>query len=247
MRPGPPRCSTTPPLGPPTSAPSPPTRWWPWLRWLLAGPPGRCGPRCPAPWHGRRHGRPAGRRPRTRGRRPTGGRTGWRRPWYQTRTAVLGAAIVPADGCWWPWSSSPRVGTCSAYLPAAVIALLLPLAALNRGPGGRGLADVADITSLGVVVIVVLGGQRFLDGDGVLPERWVVRLGRPLVRTAALPGALHRHPGRPSGAPTPSTPPCVGSVRRSLPAATWWCSTPSTAAVPSTATPGGRSPTIGSP
>jgi hypothetical protein len=97
------------------------------------------------------------------------GTAGWNRPWYQTPTAVLGAAIVP------PMALVALVqfakgGYLLAYLPAAVIALLLPLAALNRGRWRGWLA----ITSLGVVVIVALGAQRFLDGDGVLPQRWVV-------------------------------------------------------------------------
>lgn len=100
------------------------------------------------------------------------GTTEWRRPWYQTRTAVLGAAIVP------PMALVALVqfakgGYLLAYLPAAVIALLLPLAALN---GSRWRGWMA-ITSLGVVVIAVLGGQRFLDANGVLPQRWVVLSG----------------------------------------------------------------------
>jgi hypothetical protein len=95
--------------------------------------------------------------------------TEWRRPWYQTRTAVLGAAIVP------PMALVALVqfakgGYLLAYLPAAVIALLLPLAALNRGRWRGWMA----ITSLGVVVIAALGAQRFLDGNGVVPQRWVM-------------------------------------------------------------------------
>jgi hypothetical protein len=100
------------------------------------------------------------------------GMAGWRRPWYQTPTAVLGAAIVP------PMALVALVqfakgGYLLAYLPAAVIALLLPLAALNRGRWRGWMA----ITTLGVVVIAALGAQRFLDGDGVLPQRWVVLSG----------------------------------------------------------------------
>ncbi len=100
------------------------------------------------------------------------GTAGWRRPWYQTPTAVLGAAIVP------PMALVALVqfakgGYLLAYLPAAVIALLLPLAALNRGRWWGWMA----ITSVGIVVVAVLGAQRFLDGNGVLPQRWVVLSG----------------------------------------------------------------------
>jgi hypothetical protein len=98
--------------------------------------------------------------------------TEWRRPWYQTPTAVLGAAIVP------PMALVALVqfakgGYLLAYLPAAVIALLLPMGALNRGRWRGWMA----ITSLGVVVIAALGAQRFLDGNGVLPQRWAVLSG----------------------------------------------------------------------
>jgi hypothetical protein len=59
-------------------------------------------------------------------------------------------------------------GYLLAYLPGAVIALLLPLGALaRRAPGWR------VVTSLGVIVVVALGAQRFLGGNGVLPQRWV--------------------------------------------------------------------------
>jgi hypothetical protein len=96
----------------------------------------------------------------------------WRRPWYQGRTAVLGAAIVP------PMLLVALVqfakgGYLLAYLPAAVIALLLPLGALNRRWSDRSRWSPVTlvITTLAVVVIVAAGAQRFLAGDGVLPER----------------------------------------------------------------------------
>ena len=48
----------------------------------------------------------------------------WDRPWYQARTPSW-----PLPPCrpwpWWRWCSSPRVGYLLAYLPGAVIALLL--------------------------------------------------------------------------------------------------------------------------
>ncbi len=94
----------------------------------------------------------------------------WRRPWYQGRTAVLGAAIVP------PMLLVALVqfakgGYLLAYLPAAVIALLLPVGALNRPRPERDRPPVLAlvITSLAVVAVAAVGAQRFLYGDGVLP------------------------------------------------------------------------------
>ncbi len=95
----------------------------------------------------------------------------WSRPWYQGRTAVLGAAIVP------PMLLVALVqfakgGYLLAYLPAAVVALLLPLGALNRPRGDRHRASPAwlALTTVGVIGVVALGSQRFLSGEGVLPE-----------------------------------------------------------------------------
>lgn len=101
-----------------------------------------------------------------------GGR--WRRPWYQSRTAILAAALVP------PMALVALVqfakgGYLLAYLPAAVIALLLPLGALNRQPsdGGRTSPGWLTITTLVVIVIAALGTERFLTGTGVLPASYV--------------------------------------------------------------------------
>ena len=95
----------------------------------------------------------------------------WSRPWYQQRSAVLGAAIVP------PMLLVALVqfakgGYLLAYLPAVVIALLLPVGALNRPRGeGREVSPVwLVVTTVGVIAVVALGSQRFLSGDGVLPE-----------------------------------------------------------------------------
>ncbi|MHB1710963.1 MAG: hypothetical protein ACYCV7_06120 [Acidimicrobiales bacterium] len=98
------------------------------------------------------------------------------RPWFQAKGAILAAAIIP------PVAIVALVqfatgGYLLAYLPASVIALLLPLAALNRrigrdGPPRRSPVWSA-LTSLAVVAIVVLGAQRFLSGNGVLPARWL--------------------------------------------------------------------------
>ena len=98
----------------------------------------------------------------------------WCRPWYQSRSAVLIAAIVP------PMLVVALVqfakgGYLLAYLPAAVIALLLPLGALNRRTADATGSSPAwlTVTSLAVVVIVALGAQRFLSGGGVLPQHFV--------------------------------------------------------------------------
>src|SRR3984957_7235140 len=102
----------------------------------------------------------------------------WTRPWYQSRTAVLGAATVPA-GLLVALVQFAKGGYLLAYLPAAVIALLLPLGALNR----RSLGDARSspgwtvITSVAVLAVVAIGAQRFLGGDGVLPARLVASSG----------------------------------------------------------------------
>jgi hypothetical protein len=118
--------------------------------------------------------------------------SGWQRPWYQRRTAVLGAAIVPPAAIV-ALVEFAKGGYLLAYLPAAVIALLLPVDALVRsaavlrpGPrhGHRHRATTARartgtspvwlaLASLAVAGVVALGAQRFLFGKGVLPQRWL--------------------------------------------------------------------------
>ena len=104
------------------------------------------------------------------------GVAGWRRPWYQGRTTILGAAIVPPV-LLVALVQFAKGGYLLAYLPAAVIALLLPVGALNRRSPERGRSSrvALAVTSLAVVVVVALGAQRFLAGDGVLPERDVAQ------------------------------------------------------------------------
>ena len=98
----------------------------------LAALAGRGRPRCPGPgWQPERHGPPARMPRRRRWRGPA-----WARPWYQSRTAVLAAAIVPPV-LLVALVQFAKGGYLLAYLPAAVIALLLPLAALNRRAPGR--------------------------------------------------------------------------------------------------------------
>src|SRR5664280_1644680 len=95
----------------------------------------------------------------------------WVRPWYQSRWAILGAAIVP------PMALVALVqfakgGYLLAYLPAAVIALLLPVAALFGSSDRHPLPSRVwlALASVGVALVVALGAQRFLEGDGVLPQ-----------------------------------------------------------------------------
>jgi hypothetical protein len=106
------------------------------------------------------------------------GAAGRNRPWYQSRSAVLGAALVP------PMLLVALVqfakgGYLLAYLPAAVIALLLPLGALTgtSTTDQRASRPWLVATSIGVVVIAALGAQRFLGGNGVLPQSLVATSG----------------------------------------------------------------------
>jgi hypothetical protein len=114
---------------------------------------------------------------------PAGDDGRWRRPWYQGRTAVLAAAIVPPAAIV-ALVQFAKGGYVLAYLPAAVIALLLPVAALTRRAAGRrrGAPDTTRrrsatgwtvAASVGVALVAALGVQRFLTGGGVLPQREV--------------------------------------------------------------------------
>lgn len=69
----------------------------------------------------------------------------WRRPWYQSRTAILVAAIVPPAALV-ALVQFAKGGYLLAYLPGAVIALLLaPAALLHAGPAaGRGTGRHSD-------------------------------------------------------------------------------------------------------
>jgi hypothetical protein len=104
----------------------------------------------------------------------------WTRPWYQSRTAILVAAIVPAMAVV-ALVQFAKSGYLLAYLPGSVIALLLlPAALLQRDaprPPDRSARRGVLVTtwlvvaSLAVAAISVLGAQRFLSGTGVLPAK----------------------------------------------------------------------------
>jgi len=113
------------------------------------------------------------------------GRPSWVRPWYQSRSAILTAAIVPPLAIV-AFVQFAKGGYLLAYLPGAVIALLLVPAALlggrTPGPGGPG-PDAGGsgtggtggawtwraVATLAVVAIAAVGAERFLTGTGVLP------------------------------------------------------------------------------
>jgi hypothetical protein len=104
---------------------------------------------------------------------PGGAGHRWERPWYQRRWAILGAAIVPPVAVV-TLVAFAKGGYLLAYLPAATIALLLPLGALiHRTAEGRASPGWLALASLGVALVVGLGTQRFVSGDGVLPQRWL--------------------------------------------------------------------------
>ncbi len=104
----------------------------------------------------------------------------WTRPWYQTRAAVLAAAIAPPLAIV-TFVQFAKGGYLLAYLPGAVIALLLVPAALlgPRSPGTVRTASTSRtsvatgvwlaVASFAVAAIAVAGAQRFLAGTGVLP------------------------------------------------------------------------------
>ena len=121
---------------------------------------------------------PAATRPQLRSRR--GRRSDWSRPWYQSRTAILVAAVVPPMAVV-ALVEFAKSGYLLAYLPGSVIALLLvPAAMLERDPPGRSARSAGRgvlvtiwfvVVSLAVGAIAVLGAQRFLTGTGVLPAK----------------------------------------------------------------------------
>jgi hypothetical protein len=93
-----------------------------------------------------------------------------RRPWYQLRVTVLAAAILPPV-LLVALVQFAKGGYLLAYLPAAVIALLLPLAYLNgtSSPARHTSRPWLVVFTVAVAAVAVLGAQRFVSGNGVLP------------------------------------------------------------------------------
>ncbi len=98
----------------------------------------------------------------------------WSRPWYQSCAAVLAAALLPAVALV-ALVQFAKGGYLLAYLPAAVIALLLVPGLLIRQRESDGRAGVGWTIAATVAVLAVasLGTQRFLAGEGVLPGQVV--------------------------------------------------------------------------
>ncbi len=97
----------------------------------------------------------------------------WRRPWYQSRAAVLAAAIVPPVLVV-TLIQFAKSGYLLAYLPGAVIALLLPVGALTRRRRNSDRLSVTWVAVASVLVglIVFAGGERFVSAAAVLPGQW---------------------------------------------------------------------------
>ena len=96
----------------------------------------------------------------------------WVRPRYQSRTAILVAATVPAVAVV-ALVEFAKSGYLLSYLPGAVIALLLAPAALMRArPGHRTAARAwGVVATLTVLAFAAFGADRFLYAGGVLPVR----------------------------------------------------------------------------
>ncbi len=93
------------------------------------------------------------------------------RPVYQRSGVILAAAIVPPVALV-TLVQFAKGGYLLAYLPAAAIALLLPVAAVVRR--ARAAAVWLVLATAAVAVVCAVGAQRFLGGDGVLPASWAV-------------------------------------------------------------------------
>ncbi len=108
----------------------------------------------------RGHGGPAG---------PAPSSTGDRLPWYQRPAVVLTAAGLPAAATV-ALVQFATGGYLLAYLPAVVLALLVPLDRLHARARTRPTARRwRVVASVAVLAVAALGAQRFLDGAGVLP------------------------------------------------------------------------------
>ena len=101
----------------------------------------------------------------------------WTRPWFQSRVVILLAATIPPMAIV-ALGQFAKGGYLLAYLPGAVIALLLVPGALLHAaplPGGarrsRGVMAWGVVASVAVGTIAVVGVDRFLVGSGVFPAR----------------------------------------------------------------------------
>jgi hypothetical protein len=97
----------------------------------------------------------------------------WTRPWYQSRIAILAASILPPVAVV-TLIQFAKSGYLLAYLPGAVIALLIPVGALTRRRRDtHRLSPIwVTVASVLVGVIVVASGQRFINAAAVIPTDW---------------------------------------------------------------------------
>jgi hypothetical protein len=97
----------------------------------------------------------------------------WTRPWYQSRTVILAASIVPPVAVV-TLIQFAKSGYLLAYLPGAVIALLIPVGALTRRRRDNHRLSPTWVTVASVLVglVVVAGGQRFVSAAAVIPMGW---------------------------------------------------------------------------
>ncbi len=116
-----------------------------------------------------------------------------RRPWYQTRAAVLGAALLPPI-LLVALVQFAKGGYLLAYLPAAVIAMLVPLGALDRHTaGGRPHRTTSATRLAGRAGLPPLAG-RHDGGCGGRRRARRAALPRRRRRVAGELGAEHRRP-----------------------------------------------------
>lgn len=92
-----------------------------------------------------------------------------RLPWYQRPAAVLAAAGLPAAATV-ALVQFATGGYLLAYLPAAVLGLLVPLDRLHaRAPTPTGRRRWRVAASVAVLAVGAVSAQRFVAGTGVLP------------------------------------------------------------------------------
>ena len=236
-----------PPGAAPTSARSPPSPSWPWPRWPSwpSWPDWPCwsGAWCPAA----PAAPPAGDGPHRRSRSRRGG--AWSRP----GTSGAPPSSAPPSSprcCWWPWSSSPRAGTSwptsgRRHRPAAAGGCPQP-AVRPAGPAPRPAGGWSRHLARCAWSSWPSAPNGSWPATVCCPSARAVRR-RPVARTAALPGPLRRHPADHPERPTPSTPRCGASARRSTRPRRGGVRHRRRRRRTSTGTPGGRFPTTGSP